>query len=151
MYLWITGLFPRENDQSYAITGIVRMYLDNLLIILSGTYDNHLKKFKKVLTHLQLPGIYINVDKSSFVLYKIEYLGYTLTRDGIKPQPEKVSAILALQEPISVKVLCRFLGMVQYYHDIWEKRSHIIAPLTDLVGECGHAKVTQKNNTKNRA
>jgi hypothetical protein len=69
-------------------------------------------------------------------LHEIEYLGYILTREGIKPQPEKVTAIQALQEPTSVKELHRFLGMVQYYCDLWEMRSHIIAPLIDLVGEC---------------
>ncbi len=40
--------------------------------------------------------------------------------------------------------------MVQYYCDIWEKRSHFLAPLTDLVGECGHTKVTKKNKTKKK-
>jgi hypothetical protein len=41
--------------------------------------------------------------------------------------------------------------MVQYYRDIWEKRLYLIAPLTDLVGECGHIKVTCKNKTKKKA
>ena len=41
--------------------------------------------------------------------------------------------------------------MVQYYRDIWEKRSHLVALLTDLVGECGHTKVTRKNKTKKKA
>ena len=40
--------------------------------------------------------------------------------------------------------------MVQYYRDVWEKRSHMIAPLTDLVGECGHTKVTRNNGTKKK-
>ena len=120
----------------------VRTYLDNLLIILSGTYNNHLKKLKKVLTHLQLAGLCINMDKSSFAIHEVEYLGYILTRDRIKPQPKKVSAILVLKEPTSAKQLCRFLSMVQYYCDIWENRSHLIAPLTNLVRECGHIKVT---------
>ena len=82
---------------------------------------------------------------------EVEYLGYVLTRSGIKPQPEKVSAILAIQPPANVKQLRRFLGMVQYYRDMWEKRSHILAPLTDLVGECGHSKVTRKNKTKKKS
>ena len=40
--------------------------------------------------------------------------------------------------------------MVQFYRDLWSKRSHILAPLTDLVGECGHTKATKKNGTKKR-
>ena len=89
--------------------------------------------------------------KSSFALHKIEYLGYILTRDGIKPQPEKLQAILVLKEPTSVKELRKFLGMVQYCRAVWEKRSHMIAPLTDLVRECGHTKVTRNNGTKKKA
>ena len=42
-----------------------------------------------------------------------------LSRDGIKLQKKKVHAILVLMPPRSVKELCRFLGMVQYYRDIW--------------------------------
>ena len=38
--------------------------------------------------------------------------------------------------------------MVQYYHDLWEKRSHLLAPLTDLVGKCGQTKTTCQNKTK---
>ena len=86
--------------------------------------------------------------KSTFVTNKIEYLGYILMHEGIKPQPEKVSAILAIQPPTNVKGLRKFLGMVQYYQDLWEKRSDMLAPLTDLVGECGHTKITKKKGMK---
>ena len=78
-------------------------------------------------------GLRVNATKSTFATNKIEYLGYILTREGIKPQPEKVRAILAIQLPTNVKGLRKFLGMVQYYWDLWEKRSDMLAPLTDLV------------------
>ncbi len=73
----------------------------------------------------------------------MEYLEYVLITDGIKPQHKKVQAILTLTPPTGVKDLCRFLGMVQYYRDLWAKRSDMRAPLTSLVGECGHTKVTK--------
>ncbi len=40
--------------------------------------------------------------------------------------------------------------MVQYYRDMWQKRSEMLAPLTNLVGECGETKTTKKNKTKNK-
>jgi hypothetical protein len=61
-------------------------------------------------------------------------LGYILTRDGIKPQPNKVQAMLALAPHRNVKELCRFLGMVQYYRDLSARCSGMLAPLTSLVG-----------------
>ena len=91
----------------------------------------------------------VNAHKSSFCATETEYLGYILSRDGIKPQPKKVQAILASTPPQNVKQLCRFLGMV-WYRDIWARRSEILAPLTSLVGECGHTKVTRANNTKKK-
>jgi hypothetical protein len=33
---------------------------------------------------------------------------------------------------------------------MWQKRSEMLAPLTDLVGECGETKTTKKNNTKKK-
>ncbi len=40
--------------------------------------------------------------------------------------------------------------MVQYYRDMWQKRSEMLAPLTNLVGECGETKTTKKNKTKKK-
>jgi hypothetical protein len=79
---------------------------------------------------------------------EIEYLGYILTREGIKPQSNKVQAILAIQPPTNVKKLRHFLVMVQHYRDLWAKQSKMLAPLTSLVGECGQTKVTRAKGTK---
>ncbi len=90
----------------------------------------------------------VNADKSIFCALEIEYLGYVLTKDGIKPQSNKVQAILAIQLPKGVKQLRHFLGMVQYYRALWARRSDMLAPLTALVGECGQTKITKAKGTK---
>ncbi len=58
--------------------------------------------------------------------------------------------ILVLSPSNSVKELRHFLGMVQYYRDMWARHSEILAPLTDLVGECGETKTTRMNKTKRK-
>jgi hypothetical protein len=125
--------------------------MDDLLIITRRTLDEHLQKMETVLTRLHDAGLKVNAAKSLFCAHEIEYLGYILTREGIKPpQPKKVQAILALNPPNNVKELRHFLGMVQYYQDMWARRSEMLAPLTDLVRECGEMKTTKKNKTKKK-
>ena len=112
----------------------VRTYLDDLLIISNGSFEEHLQQLGRVLQRLRRAGLKINAEKSSFFAPEIEYLGYLLTKDGIKPVQKKIQAVLDLQPPTTLKELRSFLGMVQFYRDMWKQRSHILAPLTDLVG-----------------
>ncbi len=90
----------------------------------------------------------VNADKLTFCALEIEYLGYVLTKEGIKPQSNKVQAILVIQPPNGVKQLRHFFGMVQYYRGLWTRRSNMLAPLTALVGEFGQTKITKAKGTK---
>jgi hypothetical protein len=113
----------------------VQAYLDNLLCISRSSLEDHLNKSEEVLRRLRDAGLKVNVDKSTFCALEIEYLGYIFTRDGIKPQSNKVQAILAIQPPKNVRELRHFLGMMHYYRDLWVRQSKMLAPLTSLVGE----------------
>ncbi len=62
--------------------------MDDLLIITRGILEEHLQKMETVLTRLRDAGLKVNVATLSFCAHEIEYLGYILTRDGIKPQPK---------------------------------------------------------------
>ncbi len=124
--------------------------MDDLLIIMRRTLDEHLQKMETVLTRLHDAGLKVNAAKSLFCAHEIEYFGYILIRKGIKPQPKKVQAILMLNPPNTVKELRHFLGMVQYYRDMWVRRSEMLTPLTDLVAECRETKTTKLNKTKKK-
>ena len=113
----------------------VRAYIDDILIISNGTYEDHLAKVAQVFARLQNAGFRVNLRKSSFAIDKVEYLGFWLTRDGIQPQPKKVEAIQRLQPPKTKRQLRHFLGMVNYYRDMWRRRSHVLAPLTAMCSE----------------
>jgi hypothetical protein len=126
----------------------VRAYLDNLLCISKLSLEDHLEKLEEVLRQIRDAVLQVNAAKSTFSAPEIEYLGYVLTRDGIKPQSNKVQAILAIKPPTGVKQLRHFLGMVQYYCDLWARRSNMLAPLISLVGECGQTKSTRAKGTK---
>ena len=120
------------------------------MCITRGSLEDHLDKLEEVLKRLRDAGLKVNAAKSFFCTHEIEYLGYMLTRGGIKPQIKKVQEILAINPPNNVKELRHFLGMVQYYRDMWAKRSEMLAPLSDLLEECGETKTTCKNKAKKK-
>jgi hypothetical protein len=126
----------------------VQAYLDDLLCISRNSLEDHLEKLGAVLRQLCNAILKVNAEKLTFSAFEIEYLGYMLTRDIIKSQSNKLQATLTIQLPKGTKQLKHFLGMVQYYRDIWATRSNMLAPLTSLVEESRQTKVTKEKQTK---
>ncbi len=141
-------IFQRKMLELMEDLEYVQAYLDDLLCISRSSLEDHLEKLEEVLRCLCDTGLKVNAEKSTFYTLEIEYLGYILTRDCIKPQSNKVQAILVIQSPTNVKELRHFISMVQYYRDLWARWSKMLAPLTSLVGECGQTKVTRAKGTK---
>ena len=110
-----------------------RAYIDDLLILSKGDWGQHMEHLDTVLTRLEQAGLKVNAKKSFFGKPELEYLGYWITRQGIQPVTKKVDAILNIAVPKTRKELRRFIGMVNYYRDMWIRRSDTLAPLTKLV------------------
>ena len=109
-----------------------KAYIDDILVVKKGSFDEHLKQLEEVFTRCKKTGLRLNADKCCFGLNEIDYLGYIVTPKGIKPNPKKIKAIQALERPTTVTEIRRLIGMVQYYRDLWPRRSHILEPFTAL-------------------
>ena len=112
----------------------VRVYFDDILIITTTSLDDHLNQLKLVFQQLAKANITINGNKSQFMVKRCDYLGFTISQQGIQPQQKKIQAILELKSPSNKKQLRQFIGLVNYYRDTWESRAHTMAPLTAMVG-----------------
>ena len=103
----------------------VFVYIDDLLIITSGSYDEHLKKVDIVLQRLSKGGLKVKPNKCKWAMSEVEYLGHWITREGVKPMTDKVESILGIQRPRTRKEIRRFMGMINFYRDMWKHRSHL--------------------------
>ena len=113
----------------------VRAYIDDLLAITNSSFDDHLEKLDVVLARLREAGLKVNATKSFFARTELEYLGYWITRNGIRPTSKKINAISNIAPPKTKKELRSFIGMVNYYRDMWIRRSHVLAPLAALTSK----------------
>lgn len=89
-------------------------YIDDV-IVASETPEMHRLHLKAIFERLDRFGITINLGKCCFGKEKIDFLGYEVTSEGIRPLPEKVQAIIDFPKPRTVEQLRRFLGMVNFY------------------------------------
>ena len=51
------------------------------------------------------------------------------------PIPKKVEEIQSLAVPKTCKQLRQFISMINLYHEMWKKRSELLAPLTALTSK----------------
>jgi hypothetical protein len=124
----------------------VRAYIDDLLILTKGSFTDHLQKLSEVLTRLRKAGLKVNAKKSFFGQEELEYLGYWITRKGIQPCQSKITAIQQIAAPKTKKELRKFIGMVNYYRDMWIRRSDVLAPLAALTSKTTPWKWTKDHN-----
>ena len=113
----------------------IRAYINGILVITRGDWCDHLDKLELVLKNHRANGLKCHIKKSYFGQTKMEYLGFWVTQTDIRPINKKVGAILIMTPPENQKQVRSFIGLVNYYIDMWSKRPHLLQPLTVLTSK----------------
>ena len=110
----------------------IRGYIDDLFILIKGDCKDHLQKLELTLNKLEGKRIKCNIEKSFFVKNEMEYLGFWLICDGVKPTIRKIKSITNMKTHTSQKYSQKFIGVINYHRNISPRQSHVLAPLTIL-------------------
>ena len=89
------------------------MFLDDI-VVSGGSEEEQDKNLKSVLDVIKKSGLKLNEEKCVFGQKQIEFLGHIISAEGIRINPEKVTAILNMDRPSDVSELRRLLGMVNF-------------------------------------
>jgi len=130
-----TDIFQQRMNALHYDMKAVATFLDNVMALGYDTFDDHLVQVTKVVKRLLAAGMQVNADKCKWFHHAVTYLGFIITRNGIKPQSEKIQGILNMKEPKMQKEVRHFVGMVNFYRDLYPKHMEILAPLTALCGQ----------------
>ena len=86
-----------------------------LIVTHSDEPAEHLHKLNALLETLRAHELLIKGSKTELFRSEVEFLGFLLSADGWAPTESKVSAIVEWPAPETVKHLCSFLGMANFF------------------------------------
>lgn len=125
-----SDIFQSRMVQIFEYHDDVIIYIDNIILYTKSTFEHHVSRLRSILDVLKKNNLHVHVEETFLASKSVDYLGYTLTTDGICPQLKKILPILHFSKPTTIKQLRGFLGLVNYYKKLVYHRSHILEPLT---------------------
>ncbi|KAI2646401.1 Transposon Tf2-6 polyprotein [Labeo rohita] len=109
----------------------IYVYLDDILIF-SSSLQEHVQHVRRVLQRLLENGLFVKAEKCDFHAQSVPFLGYIVSAEGMRMDPEKIKAVVDWPSPDSRKALQRFLGFANFYRRFIRNYSQLAAPLTAL-------------------
>ena len=106
--------------------------MDDILIY-GSNQEEHDARLKAALDRIQAANLTPNRDKCKFSQESVSFLGQVIDASGIRPDPDKVKAIVNMEEPANKSELRRFLGMANQLGKFSSQLAEISKPLRDLL------------------
>jgi hypothetical protein len=123
--------FMNEVQKDF-ISKFVIVYMDDILVF-SKIERGHLKHLTLVMRRLQQEKLLINLKKNSFMMTKLIYLGFVISSNESKMDPEKVREIKEWSSPRTIFEVRSFHGLASFYRKFIINFSGICAPIMDTV------------------
>ncbi|CAK9816540.1 Retrovirus-related Pol polyprotein from transposon 17.6 [Anthophora quadrimaculata] len=126
--------FQRLMDQVLrGLQGIeVFVYLDDI-VVYAKNLDEHKKKIRRLFMRLADAGLSLQPDKCEFLKTEVAYLGHVIGKNGLRPDPKKITAVKNFPRPKNSKNIRQFLGLVGYYRRFIKNFAEKSKPLSDLL------------------
>ncbi len=124
--------FQRCMNHLFKQLPFVAVYLDDILIF-SKTAEEHLDHLRQVLQIIKDNHLFCKLKKCEFNRTELRFVGHIVGAKGIRPDPEKLSAVTDWPAPHNIPELRKFLGFTNYFRKFLQGYSQRTAVLTNLL------------------
>ena len=113
------------------------VYLDDILIYIEDPGKTHVEAVRWVLEVIRKYALYANLKKYCFHKNKVRFLGFVISRDGIRMEEERIDVVKKWPKPQSVREIQVFIGFANFYRHFIKGFSRMVAPLTAMLKTTG--------------
>ena len=110
----------------------VLIYFDDFLVM-GDTLEELEANLRRVLVRCRKVNLKLQLKKCRFFFKEIPWLGYIVSHDSLKVDPEKVEAIVNMSALTDKQGLVRLLGMVTYLDKFCKDLAVITRPLRNML------------------
>src|SRR6266511_2991044 len=114
----------------------ILVYLDDIIIYFR-TFEEHKQYVRKVFQALREANLMMKPKKCEFAKQELRFLGYIVSKDGIKIDFEKIAKMVSLPLPINLKQLQFRLELFSFYHKYIKGYLEIMRPIYELIRKDG--------------
>ena len=108
------------------------VYVDDI-IVFSNDFPSHLHKLERVFTRLDSANLSLKPEKCQFLQSEIYALGHIISKEGIAPDPSKISILKNLTHPRSQYEAQAFVAFANYYRKFIKGFANIAKPIYDVI------------------
>ncbi|CAK1599542.1 unnamed protein product [Parnassius mnemosyne] len=124
-----------ERLMELVLTGLISdaclVYLD-IIIIVDRTFEEHLQNLERVLMKIQSAKLKLRPKKCSLFKRQVSCLGYVVSEESIRTNPEKIAAVKDWSVPKDKTQVKVFLDLCSYYRRFVKNFADIAKPLHKL-------------------
>lgn len=125
-------VFQKKNESIFGDIDGVEVIFDDIIIAAKDEFE-HDTLMRKLLLRAREAKVKFNPAKLQYKVSEVKYMGNIVSESGLKPDVEKVRAIVQMPLPQNREELRRFLGMVNYFSQFIPNQSEATAPLRSLL------------------
>lgn len=125
-------IFQKYTYQNFSTLPGTFVYIDDLIVFGKDEREHDINlnlAFKKA----REIGVKFNENKFQYKMKSVKYIGHIFSELGIAPDPDRVKAILNLENPSNKKELQSILGMINYVRSFIPNLAQISESLRELL------------------
>lgn len=107
-------------------------YIDDCTAF-GNDFKDHFRDLKAIFMRLRDVKMTLNSNKCMLFQDNVDLLGFNISKEGIRPLPEKIAKITHFPRPVNETGVCAFVNLAGFYRNHVNNYTELVNPMLELL------------------